>query len=265
MNLSSMNEREHHAARMLDGVVTASQVRFEIGPQVSAFRKRTGRPPGLGIVLVGDNPASEVYVRNKLRSADQIGLKADLERLPSQTSLSQLLEAIERLNRSEAHHGILVQFPLPKGLGPEAERRVCDAVSPYKDVDGFHPLNVGRLAQNRAELVPCTPAGIIELLDRNNIEVAGRHAVVIGRSDIVGKPVALLLLHRHATVTVCHSRTPDLAQIARTADVLVAALGRPGFVTKEMVKPGAVVIDVGINRLDRSEDVGSLYGFQSER
>src|SRR5262249_40330886 len=187
--------------------------------------------PGLGIVLVGEHPASEIYVRNKLKSAEETGIRADLERLPATASLAQLLAVIERLNRSEAHDGILVQSPLPEAMGADAERQVFDAVVPSKDVDGLHPVNVGKLVQNRAALVSCTPSGIVELLERAKVAIAGARAVVIGRSDIVGKPTALLLLHRHATVTICHSRTPDLPAVASQADILVAAALRAALGT----------------------------------
>src|SRR5688572_30712097 len=234
------------SARLLDGTAVANQIRSEVAPGVEAFRARAGRPPGLGIVLVGEDPASEIYVRGKLKSAGEAGLRADLERLPATATLSQLLDLVERLNRSDAHDGILVQSPLPKAMGPGAERQMFDAIRPDKDVDGFHPTNVGLLVQNRARLVACTPSGVIELLQRSGIEIAGRRAVVIGRSEIVGKPMALLLLHRHATVTICHSRTPHLPAVCAEADILVSAIGRPAFVTQEFVKPGATVIDVGI-------------------
>lgn len=246
-------------ARVLDGVAVAGCIRAEADPGVRAFTARAGRPPGLGIVLVGDNAASEIYVRGKLKSAGAAGLRADLERLPATASLSELLALVQRLNESEAHDGILVQSPLPRAMGEDAERRVFDAIRPDKDVDGFHPVNVGRLVQNRALLVGCTPAGIIELLERSAIAVAGAHAVVVGRSDIVGKPLALLLLHRNATVTICHSRTVNLSRVASEADILVAAIGRPAFVTPDFVKPGATVIDVGINRLTERRDVERIF------
>src|SRR5579864_8031916 len=188
-------------ATLLDGTAVAQVIRAEVAPAVAAFTARAGRPPGLGIVLVGDDPASEIYVRNKLKSAGDAGLRADLERLPATSSLDEALALVGRLNRSEAHDGILVQSPLPAALGDDAERRLFDAVDPGKDVDGLHPVNVGRLVQNRASLVSCTPSGVIELLARSGITISGARAVVIGRSDIVGKPMALLLLHRHATVT----------------------------------------------------------------
>jgi methylenetetrahydrofolate dehydrogenase (NADP+)/methenyltetrahydrofolate cyclohydrolase len=237
------------SARVLDGTAVANQIRTELKPAVATFTARTGRPPGLGIVLVGDDPASEIYVSSKLKSATETGLRADVERLPATASLADLLAAVDRLNRSDVHDGILVQAPLPDAMGRDAERRVFDALSPAKDVDGFHPVNVGLLVQNRATLVACTPSGVIEILERSGIPIAGARAVVIGRSDIVGKPMALLLLHRHATVTICHSKTRDLAQTSALADIVVAAIGRPAFVTPDFVRPGATVVDVGINRL----------------
>jgi methylenetetrahydrofolate dehydrogenase (NADP+) / methenyltetrahydrofolate cyclohydrolase len=247
------------AARVLDGVAVAKQIREELRSRIDAFNSRAGRPPGLGIVLVGEDPASEIYVRGKLKSAAESGLRADLERLPADAPLSQLHAVVDRLNRSDAHDGILVQSPLPAAMGPGAERRVFDAVDPAKDVDGFHPQNVGRLVQNRDALVACTPSGVIELLERSSVGIAGAHAVVIGRSDIVGKPMAILLLHRNATVTICHSRTVDLPRLAAQADILVAAIGRAAFVTREFVKPGATVIDVGMNRLTERGAVERIF------
>jgi methylenetetrahydrofolate dehydrogenase (NADP+)/methenyltetrahydrofolate cyclohydrolase len=253
------------AARWLDGVAVANQIRAEVAPAVAAFTAKAGRPPGLGIVLVGNDPASEVYVGSKLKSAGEAGLRADLERLPATASLADLLAVVDRLNRSEVHDGILVQSPLPDAMGNDAERRVFDAVSADKDVDGFHPINVGRLVQNRATLVACTPSGVIELLERSNIKIAGVRATVIGRSDIVGKPMALLLLHRHATVTICHSRTPNLPQVAAEADILVAAIGRPGFVTRDFVKPGATVVDVGTTPVTDRAVIERLFAPGSKR
>jgi len=200
-----------------------------------------------------------VYVRNKLKSAGETGMFAELTRLPAASSLAELLAVVDRLNKSDTCDGILVQSPLPDSMGHDAERRVFDVVSAGKDVDGFHPTNVGYLVQNRATLVACTPTGVIEILERSNIPIAGARAVVIGRSDIVGKPMALLLLHRHATVTIAHSKTVDLPKLAAEADILVAAIGRPGFVTKAFVKPGATVIDVGINRLDTKAAVEKMF------
>ena len=252
-------------ARKLDGVAVAHAIRAEVRPEVEAFVERTGRPPGLALVLVGNDPASELYVGSKLKSAGETGLRADIERLPASASLDELLHLIDSLNQSDVHDGILVQSPLPAGLGRDAERRVFDAVAPEKDVDGFHPANVGRLVQGRADLVACTPSGVIELLERSNIPIAGRHAVVIGRSDIVGKPMALLLLQRHATVTICHSRTVDLPRVAREGDILIAAIGRAGFVTADFVKPGAAVIDVGTTRVEDPAVVDRLLPVDSKR
>ena len=250
---------------MLDGAAVAHAIRQELAPDVAAFTARAGRPPGLALVLVGDDPASHLYVNSKLKSAGESGLRADIERLPATASLSSLLALIERLNASGVHDGILVQNPLPDSMGADAEHRVFDALDPAKDVDGFHPVNVGRLVQNRAVLTPCTPSGIIELLVRSNISISGARAVVIGRSDIVGKPVALLLLHRHATVTICHSRTADLPDVARSADILVAALGRAAFVTADFVKPGATVIDVGTTKVEDRATVERLFAPGSKR
>lgn len=252
-------------ARVLDGAAVAAALRAETAPAIAAFTTRSGRPPGLGIVLVGDDPASEIYVRGKLKAAAEIGLRADLERLPATAPLSDVLAIVDRLNRSDVHDGVLVQSPLPPVMGADAERRVCDAMHPEKDVDGLHPLNAGRLVQNRAILASCTPSGVVELLDRSHVAIAGARAVVIGRSDIVGKPMALLLLHRHATVTICHSRTVDLARVAAEADILIAALGRPAFVTRNFVKPGAVVVDVGTTQVRDRATVERLFTPGSKR
>jgi methylenetetrahydrofolate dehydrogenase (NADP+) / methenyltetrahydrofolate cyclohydrolase len=253
------------AARILDGQALATRMQQEIKPQVEAFTRRHGRPPGLAIVLAGENPASEVYVRNKLKSGSEVGFRADLERLPATATLAETLAVVERLNQSPVHDGILVQSPLPKALGADAAQQVFDAIAPEKDVDGFTPVNVGLLVQHRPALVACTPAGIIELLEREAVPIAGRHAVIIGRSDIVGKPMALMLLHRDATVTIAHSKTPDLAETCRRADILVAAVGRPGLVTKEYVKPGATVIDVGMNRVTEAGVAERLFGASHPR
>jgi methylenetetrahydrofolate dehydrogenase (NADP+)/methenyltetrahydrofolate cyclohydrolase len=253
------------SARIIDGAAVAAAIRAEVAPTVAAFTARAGRRPRLSLVLVGDNPASELYVTSKLKSAGDTGLDADLERLPAAASLDALLALVDRFNLDETCDGILVQSPLPAAMGQGAERRVFDALHPLKDVDGFHPLNVGRLVQNRESLVACTPSGVMELLIREKIPVAGRHAVVIGRSDIVGKPMALLLLHQNATVTICHSRTSGLPEIARTADILVAALGRPAFVTPDFVKPGATVIDVGTTRVTDRALVSRLFSSGSKR
>lgn len=252
-------------ARRLDGNVVAAAVRESVLPLVRAFHERAGRPPGLGIVLVGENPASEIYVRNKIRAGSDAGIRVDLERLPETATVDALLALVDRLNRSDAHDGILVQAPLPAAMGKGATQRVFDAIDPAKDVDGFHPANVGRLVQGRAVLAPCTPSGVIEMLERSNVRIAGTRAVVIGRSEIVGKPMAMLLLQRDATVTICHSKTPDLPSVAATADILVAAIGRAAFVTPAFVKPGATVIDVGINRITDLAHARDVFGADSAR
>jgi methylenetetrahydrofolate dehydrogenase (NADP+)/methenyltetrahydrofolate cyclohydrolase len=208
---------------------------------------------------VGDKADSQMYVNSKIKSAAEEGMTAVLSHLSASTPLDEILALVRRLNVDPAIDGILVQSPLPDWLGPAAMKRVFDEIDPAKDVDGVTPVNVGRLVQNRADLVACTPTGIVELLKRSSIDIAGKHAVIIGRSDIVGKPVSLLLLHRHATVTICHSRTQDLPAIAARADILVPALGRPGFVRRSFVKPGATVIDVGINLVTDADVVRAIF------
>jgi methylenetetrahydrofolate dehydrogenase (NADP+) / methenyltetrahydrofolate cyclohydrolase len=232
-------------ARRLDGTLVARQIQEELRPSLETLRAR-GLRPGLGVLLVGDDPASAVYVRSKTKRCEELGLFHETCRLPATASTDEVLAAVAAFNRRPEIHGILVQLPLPKQVDAQ---RVLDHVRPDKDVDGFHPTNVGLLVQKRPRFVACTPAGIMELLKRNQIELAGRRAVVLGRSEIVGKPMALLLLHADATVTVCHSRTRDLEAVTREADVLVAAIGRAGLVRGAHVKPGAVVVDVGMNRV----------------
>lgn len=252
-------------AKRLDGVAMAALIRADLQPRVDAFVTRHGRPPALSVVLAGSRADSEVYVRHKLKAVAESGCRADLVRLPESASLDEVLAAVDRLNRDEGVDGILVQSPLPSAMGRHAEQRVFDAVDPRKDVDGYHPENVGRLAQNRASLVPCTPLGCIELLEREGIPIAGRRAVVIGRSGIVGRPMAQLLVNRDATVTICHSKTMDLPALAREADILVAAIGRAGFVTADFVKPGATVIDVGINVLTSESGVTRMFAPDSAK
>ncbi len=251
------------SARILDGAALAAALREELRPRVAAFIARAGRPPGLGIVLVGTHAPSEIYVRNKLKAASDIGCRADLVRLPESVTLAEVVSAVRELNQSPLHDAILVQDPLPAQIG--GSQAVFDVIDPAKDVDGFTPVNAGLLVQNRAILAPCTPSGVIALLERSAVAIAGRHAVVIGRSDIVGKPMALLLLHRHATVTICHSRTPNLPSMTRQADILVAAVGRTAFVRPEHVKPSATVIDVGINRVTDRSEVEALFPESSPR
>jgi methylenetetrahydrofolate dehydrogenase (NADP+)/methenyltetrahydrofolate cyclohydrolase len=252
-------------ARRLDGAAAAAAIRADAAPEVERVRQRLGRPPALHIVLAGDDPASAVYVRNKERAGRDTGLDVRVHRLAATVSLEEVLALVANLNDEAACDGILVQSPLPAALGRDAEQRVFDAVNPDKDVDGFHPLNVGRLVQGRAVLAPCTPSGVIELLERERVPIAGQRAVVVGRSDIVGKPMALMLLHRHATVTICHSKTVDLPAVTREADILVSAIGRPGFITAEMVKPGAAVVDVGTTPVSDPALVARLFGPDSPR
>lgn len=238
------------AATILDGNKIAAQIKSEVAEQVQKLTA-AGRRPGLAVILAGHNPASEIYVRNKVKTCEQMGMLSENLTPPDTVTTGELLQMIDALNRRDEIDGILVQLPLPSQVD---SKKVLLAVSPEKDVDGFHPVNVGNLSTQRPGLVPCTPAGVIEILRRSNIAIEGRNAVVIGRSDIVGKPVAMLLLNNNATVTVCHSKTRNIADVARQADILVAAIGKAGFVTEEFVKPGAAVIDVGINKItDRGE------------
>ena len=238
-------------AKILDGKQLAQQLRSELTEEVIEFIQNNSVVPCLAAVLVGDNPASEVYVRNKQKACETVGIESQLHRLSSDASSDDLLKLIAKLNKDAEVHGILVQLPLPPQID---KNRVLLAVSPNKDVDAFHPENVGRLVQGRPRFLPCTPQGVQQLLIRNGIEIAGQHVVIIGRSEIVGRPLSIMLSQQgkggDATVTLCHSRTRDLAAITRQADILIAAIGRPKFVTAEMVKPGATVVDVGINRTD---------------
>jgi methylenetetrahydrofolate dehydrogenase (NADP+)/methenyltetrahydrofolate cyclohydrolase len=249
----------------VNGTEIAKAIRAEVKPRVEAFASTHGRAPGLDIVLVGDDPASHIYVRNKERAGTEAGIVVRVHRLAAASTVDDVLAKVVALNGDATCDGILVQAPLPSGIGKHGTERVFDAIDPRKDVDGFHPHNVGLLVQGRAALKPCTPSGVIELMDRLGLPIAGKHAVVIGRSEIVGKPMALLLLQRDATVTICHSKTPDLQEACRRADILVAAIGRPAFVTTEFVKPGAVVIDVGINRVDSRDKVVNFFGADHPR
>ncbi len=246
-----MNE----TARVLNGIEIASAIRAEVGEQVRDLRM-AGITPGLAVVLVGHVAASEIYVRSKVKACAELGMHSEMHTPPETVTTEEMLELISTLNQRDEIDGILVQLPLPKQVDT---RRLLEAVSPDKDVDGFHPINAGRLQSGQPALEPCTPAGIMEILRRSSIPVAGKHAVVVGRSDIVGKPIAMMLLNASATVTVCHSKTVDLPHYTRDADLLVAAIGRPGFVTPEMVKPGATLIDVGINRLTEKADVDRFF------
>ena len=232
-------------AKLIDGKLISAQIRAEIKEETSAFIRSRGCAPGLAVVIVGENPASQVYVRNKARACEEVGFYSEVHALPAETSQKELNALVDRLNKDEKIHGILVQLPLPKHLD---ETEVLLRIDPNKDVDAFHPYNVGRIMIGDYKFLPCTPAGVMALLERSGIDPAGKKCVVVGRSNIVGKPMAMLLLHANGTVTVCHSKTKDLAAVCREADVLVVAIGRADFVGADMVKPGAVVIDVGMNR-----------------
>ena len=247
----------------LDGNAVATAIREELASDVVGFATQAGRRPSLSIVLVGDDPASQVYVRGKERAGTETGLAVTVHRLPATTPRAELLALVASLNDDKTVDGILVQSPLPPALGDE--HSVFAAIDPAKDVDGLHPVNAGLLLQGRPTLTPCTPSGVIELLVRNGIEIAGSRAVVVGRSEIVGKPMSLLLLQRHATVTICHSRTKDLGKVTREADILVSAIGRPGFIEADMVRPGAAVVDVGTTPTQDRGLVIKLFGEASSR
>lgn len=250
-------EAENRNAKVLDGARVADEIKREVAAEVETLRRVHGVQPCLAVVRVGDDAASAVYVGNKVRTSEALGLRSEHHALAVETSGAELLELIETLNRRDDVDGILVQLPLPREID---EARVLEAIDPAKDVDGFHPINVGRLSLGQTALTPCTPLGIVALLERSGIAISGSHAVVVGRSNIVGRPMAQLLLQRDATVTICHSRTRDLAHITRDADILVAAIGRAGFIRAEHVKRGAVVIDVGMNKISERAQVLELFG-----
>ena len=247
--------------RVLNGIEIAAQIKAEVGAEVRALAG-IGITPGLAVVLVGNVAASEVYVRSKVKTCGELGIRSEMLTPPESITTEEMLALISDLNQREDVDGILIQLPLPKSVDT---RRLLEAVHPEKDVDGFHPVNAGRLQSGGTGLAPCTPAGIIEILRRSDVPIAGQHAVVLGRSDIVGKPAAMMLLNASATVTVCHSQTVDLARYTRDADILVAAIGRPGFVTPEMVKPGATLIDVGINRITDAAEFGRFFAGDEAR
>ena len=247
--------------RILQGKKVAEAIKSDISEEIRELRK-SGLIPGLAAILVGENPASKVYVGSKTRTCQELEMHSKTFELSSETTTEELLQVIDQLNNTDEIDGILVQLPLPDHID---EKKVLQSVRPDKDVDGFHPENVGKLCSGEIGLAPCTPLGIIDLLKRENIPIKGAEAVVVGRSNIVGKPTALLLLHNHATVTLCHSRTHDLAAVCRRADILVAAIGRSAFITREFIKEGAVIIDVGINRIETVEEGIRLFGEQSER
>ena len=247
--------------RILDGIAIAGQIKAEVAVEVQQLAAR-GITPGLAVILVGDVPASQIYVRSKVKTCGELGIFSEMLTPPESITTAEMLALVAELNAREDIDGILIQLPLPKHVDTKL---LLEAVSPEKDVDGFHPVNVGRLQSGQPGLAPCTPAGIMEILRRSDLPVAGLNAVVIGRSDIVGKPAAMMLLNASATVTICHSKTKDLGKISREADLLVAAIGRPGFVTAEMVKPGATIIDVGINRVTDAAEVERFFPGQAER
>src|ERR1700730_7604135 len=253
-----MKITESSVPRVLDGVAIAAEIKAEVGDEVARLKER-GITPGLAVILVGDVPASQIYVRSKVKTCAELGIYSEMLTPPDTITTGELLAG---LNAREDVDGILIQLPLPKHVDT---KRLLEAVAPDKDVDGFHPVNVGRLQSGQPGLAPCTPAGIMEILRRSDLPVAGQNAVVVGRSDIVGKPAAMMLLNASATVTVCHSKTADLPKFTQAADILVAAMGRPGFVTAEMVKPGATLIDVGINRVTDPDEVAEFFPNDPDR
>ncbi|MCI8611453.1 MAG: bifunctional methylenetetrahydrofolate dehydrogenase/methenyltetrahydrofolate cyclohydrolase FolD [Clostridiales bacterium] len=243
------------AARIIDGKKIAGLTRADIAARAARLEAETGVKPGLAVIIVGDDPASQVYVRNKKRACEEAGMYSVVIEMPADTTQAELMEQIEQLKKDEKIHGILVQLPLPKHLDEDA---VIAAIPPEKDVDAFHPANTGKIMIGDYDFLPCTPAGVMKLLEYEGIEIAGKECVVVGRSNIVGKPQAMLLLHANGTVTVCHSKTKDLAEVTRRADILVVAIGRANFITGDMIKPGAVVIDVGMNRLEDKKLCGDV-------
>jgi methylenetetrahydrofolate dehydrogenase (NADP+)/methenyltetrahydrofolate cyclohydrolase len=245
----------------LDGNAIASAIKAEVAADIQKLHAQ-GIRPGLTVVMVGNHPASEVYVRNKVKTSAELGMNSDLITPPASVSTEEMLTLVAKLNAREDVDGILIQTPLP----PQVDKRLLDeAVSPEKDVDGFHPVNVGRLQSGQPSLAPCTPAGIIQMLKRSGIPIAGQHAIVVGRSDIVGKPMAMLLLHENATITICHSKTRDLAAFCRSADILVAAIGKAGIIRPDMVRPGAVLVDVGMNRITSQEEFDRFFAGNAKR
>jgi methylenetetrahydrofolate dehydrogenase (NADP+)/methenyltetrahydrofolate cyclohydrolase len=260
--MAAMMAREHKRAEMLDGKVVADAIKKEVAEEVRRFKEQHGVTPCLAAVLVGDDPASAVYVRNKVRACKEVGITSQQLVLRDSISREVLLDVVKELNDDKNLDGILVQLPLPKQID---DRLIIETIDPAKDVDAFHPTNVGLLAMGKPRFVPCTPAGIIELLERNNIPIAGANACVVGRSQIVGRPVASLLLQRHATVTICHSKTRDLPSVTRQADILVAAIGRPAFIRGDFIKPGATVVDVGVNRLSDPNQARDYFGPDADK
>jgi methylenetetrahydrofolate dehydrogenase (NADP+) / methenyltetrahydrofolate cyclohydrolase len=249
-------------AELLDGAAIAEQIKREVAQEVEQLWLEYQVRPCLVAVRVGDDPASAVYVRNKIRASEEVGIRSEHHALPATTTTIELMDLITSLNTREDVDGILVQLPLPREI---EETRIIEAIDPAKDVDGFHPVSIGRLSMGRPTFVPCTPGGIIELLDRSKIPISGANACVVGRSQIVGRPLAQLLLQRDATVTICHSRTRDLAAVTRHAEILVVAIGRPGFIGREHIKPGATVIDVGMNKITDETTARRLFGAEADK
>jgi len=249
------------ASRILDGNAIAAAIKAEVATGIEQLRVQ-GIQPGLTVIMVGNHPASEVYVRNKVKTSAELGMQSEMITPPASVTTDELLSLVAKLNARQDIDGILIQLPLPAQVDT---KRLLEAVAPEKDVDGFHPVNVGRLQSGQPALAPCTPAGVLEMLKRSGIPLVGQNAVIVGRSDIVGKPMAMLLLHENATVTLCHSKTKDLAGFCRLADILVAAIGKPGMITPEMVRPGSVLIDVGMNRITSQEDFDRFFAGDAKR
>ncbi len=258
---TATTENESQRAAVLDGARIAADIQREVAIEVARLKSEHDITPYLAVVRVGDDPASAVYVHNKIRASEALGIRSEHHALAAETTTAQVLELIEQLNNRDAVDGILVQLPLPRDVD---EARVISTIAPAKDVDGFHPLNVGRMTLGQPAFVPCTPAGIIELLERSNIGLSGARACVVGRSHIVGRPIAQLLLQRDATVTICHSRTRDLPAVTRQADILIVAIGRAGFIRREHVRRGATVIDVGMNKITDVETARELFGARAD-
>ena len=249
-------------AQIISGKEVALKVRERIKNEVEELFAKTGKRPGLAVIIVGEDPASQVYVRNKAKGCEEVGFHSEVYRLPEQTEMSELLALINKLNNDENIHGILCQLPLPKHLD---ETEVILAIDPNKDVDAFHPVNTGKIMIGNYSFLPCTPAGVMELIASTGVDISGKECVVVGRSNIVGKPQAMLLLQKNGTVTICHSRTKNLAETTKRADILVVAVGRPNFITGDMIKEGAIVVDVGINRMDDGKLVGDVHFESAEK
>jgi methylenetetrahydrofolate dehydrogenase (NADP+)/methenyltetrahydrofolate cyclohydrolase len=257
-----MSKSDERRAQVLDGTRVAEEIKREVVTEVARLKDEHQVVPCLAVVRVGEDPASAVYVRNKVRTAEELGLRSEHHALPEETTEEELLSLVGQLNAREDVDGLLVQLPLPRGIN---ERHVIEMIDPAKDVDGFNPVNIGKLSLGEETLAPCTPVGIIELLERNSIPMSGANACIVGRSQIVGRPLAQLLLQRDATVTICHSRTRELSSITSRADILIAAIGRAGFITGEYIKPGAIVIDVGMNQVEDEAKARELFGDEAEK